>query len=295
MIALLIGYEAATRLFAPVVIHFDEAILIATAGLCVNVATAWLLGGGDQHGHAHAHGPGDGAKHAAHAQDEPRRIDTGRGIFLLEVFEDGVLPRFRLRQEDHPEIASMLGDRAATIETERPGGVRQTFHFADRGAFLESIEEIPEPHAFKARLRLAGLEQGDIYELNFAEHEHGGALSSAAHRDNNMRAAFMHVAADAGVSVLAICGLLLGRFFGWVFMDPVMGIVGALVIANWSYGLMCDTGGILLDMNPDEAVTEELRRAIESGGDRLADLHVWRLGPGHLGAILSVLTMRRAT
>jgi len=98
---------------------------------------AWLLGGGDQHGHAHAHGPGDGAKHAAHAQDEPRRIDTGRGIFLLEVVEDGVLPRFRLRQEDHPEIASKLGDKAATIETERPGGVRQTFHFADRGAFLE--------------------------------------------------------------------------------------------------------------------------------------------------------------
>jgi hypothetical protein len=101
------------------------------------VTGAGVHGGGDQHGHAHAHGPGDGAKHAAHAQDEPRRIDTGRGIFLLEVFEDGVLPRFRLRQEDHPEIASMLGDKAATIETERPGGVRQTFHFADRGAFLE--------------------------------------------------------------------------------------------------------------------------------------------------------------
>jgi Co/Zn/Cd efflux system component len=246
------------------------------------------LGGGDQHGHAlgsgHTHGPGDAVEHAAHAQDETRRIDPGRGIFLLEAFEDGAPPRFRLRQEDHPEIASMLGDRAATIETERPGGVRQTFHFADRGAFLESIEEIPEPQSFKARLRLAGLEQEDIYELNFAEHEHGGALSaSAAHHDNNMWAAFVHVAADAAVSVLAICGLLLGRFLGWVFMEPVMGIIGALVIAS-------DTGGILLDMNPDEAVTEELRRAIESGGDRLADLHVWRLGPGHLGAIVSVLT-----
>lgn len=74
-----------------------------------------------------------------------------RGIFLLEVFEDGVLPRFRLRQEDHPEIASMLGDRAATIETERPGGVRQTFHFADRGAFLESIVEMLEPHSPSTR------------------------------------------------------------------------------------------------------------------------------------------------
>jgi Co/Zn/Cd efflux system component len=92
--------------------------------------------------------------------------------------------------------------------------------------------------------------------------------------------------------VLAICGLLLGRFFGWIWMDPVMGIVGALVIANWAYGLIRDTGGVLLDMNPDKAMAEELRRTIESDGDRLADLHVWRLGPGHLGAIVSVLTAK---
>jgi Co/Zn/Cd efflux system component len=71
-----------------------------------------------------------------------------------------------------------------------------------------------------------------------------------------------------------------------------MGIVGALVIANWAYGLIRDTGGVLLDMNPDKAMAEELRRTIESDGDRLADLHVWRLGPGHLGAIVSVLTAK---
>jgi Co/Zn/Cd efflux system component len=75
-------------------------------------------------------------------------------------------------------------------------------------------------------------------------------------------------------------------------MDPVMGIVGALVIANWAYGLIRDTGGVLLDMNPDKAMAEELRRAIETDGDRLADLHVWRLGPGHLGAIVSVMTAK---
>ncbi|HUB65469.1 MAG TPA: CDF family Co(II)/Ni(II) efflux transporter DmeF [Methylocella sp.] len=284
MIALIIGYEAAARLFLPVTIHFDEAILIAAAGLIVNVLTAWLLGG-DHHGHAH--GAGDHAGPEAHAHDEPRRIDTGVGRFLLEVFEDGVPPRFRLRSADSLEVMPVLSGRIFTIETERPDGARQIFHFTDRGTFLESIEEIPEPHAFKARLRFAGLDNEEVYELDFAEHAHAGG---AAERDNNMRAAFVHVAADAGVSVLAICGLLLGRFFGWFFMDPVMGIMGALVIANWAYGLMRDTSGMLLDMNPDKDVTEELRRAIESGGDRLADLHVWRLGPGHLGAIISVLT-----
>jgi cation diffusion facilitator family transporter len=296
MIALLIGYEAATRLFAPVTIHFDEAIPIAVAGLAVNVVTAWLLGGGgDHHGHAHGqghgHGPLDHAGQAAHEHDEPHRINTGSGIILLEVFEDGVPPRFRLRRDDDLDLDSTFGGRAVTIETERPDGARQIFAFADRGAFLESTDEIPEPHEFKARLVITGPEQMDVYERDFVEHPHGGASpASAAGRDNNMRAAFVHVAADAGVSVLAICGLLLGRFFGWIWMDPVMGIIGGLVIANWSYGLMRDTGGILLDMNPDKAVTEELRRAIESGGDRLADLHVWRLGPGHLGAIVSVLT-----
>ncbi|MGH6851767.1 MAG: CDF family Co(II)/Ni(II) efflux transporter DmeF [Methylocella sp.] len=293
IIALIIGYEAAVRLFSPVTIHFDEAILIAAGGLVVNIATAWLLagGGGDHHGHAQGHGVGRHGGHETHSHDLPRRIDTGRGILLLEIFEDGVPPRFRLRREDNLGLASMLGDGAVTIETERPGGARQNFRFADRGAFLESMEEIPEPHEFKARLRLAGLDHADVYEFDFVEHEHGGASSaSAAGRDNNMRAAFVHVAGDAAVSVLAICGLLLGRFFGWVFMDPVMGIVGASVIANWAYGLIRDTGGVLLDMNPDKAMAEELRRAIESDGDRLADFHVWRLGPGHLGAIVSVMT-----
>jgi cation diffusion facilitator family transporter len=295
IIALIIGYEAGLRLFSPVTIHFDEAILIAAGGLIVNIATAWLLraGGGDHHAHAHRQGVGHRGGHDAHADDEPRRIDTGRGILLLEVFEDGVPPRFRLRREDNLEPASILGDGAASIETERPGGARQNFAFADRRAFLESVDEIPEPHAFTARLRLAGLDQEDVYELDFVEHGHGGApFAAGAGRDNNMRAAFVHVAADAAVSVLAICGLLLGRFFGWVWMDPVMGIVGALVIVNWAYGLIRDTGGVLLDMNPDKAMAEELRRTIESDGDRLADLHVWRLGPGHLGAIVSIMTAK---
>ena len=105
-----------------------------------------------------------------------------------------------------------------------------------------------------------------------------------------MRAALLHVVADAAVSVLAIAGLSLAWVFGWSWMDPLAGLVGALVIASWSWQLIRDTGRVLLDMNPDAALCERLRAEIERGGDELVDLHVWRLGPGHLGAIVSVAT-----
>jgi cation diffusion facilitator family transporter len=119
------------------------------------------------------------------------------------------------------------------------------------------------------------------------DHEHA---ASAAHRDNNLRAAVVHVLADAAVSILVIVGLVLGRLFGWIWMDPAAGLLGAIVIVTWAYTLIRDTGGVLLDMNPDRAMAERMRAMIETDGDRLTDLHLWRLGPGHLGVILSVAT-----
>ena len=136
------------------------------------------------------------------------------------------------------------------------------------------------------------------HDHDHAEPEAGHAPLGShgnAHHDNNMRAAVIHVLADAFVSVLVIAGLLLGRFFGWSWMDPAAGLVGAAVIATWSYALIRDTGAILLDMNPDRAMAARLRAVIEADGDRLTDLHLWRLGPGHLGAILSVATAQRRT
>lgn len=121
------------------------------------------------------------------------------------------------------------------------------------------------------------------------DHPHEHAHHSAR-RDNNLRAAVVHVMADAAVSVLVIGGLTLAWTFGWLWMDGLAGVVGACVIASWSYGLIRDTGAILLDMNPDRRMAEKLRQAIEAEGDKLADLHLWRLGPGHLGAIVSVGT-----
>ncbi|MDB5360322.1 MAG: cation transporter [Rhodospirillales bacterium] len=290
MIALLIGYEAISRLFSPIAIDFDVAIPIAFLGLLVNVASAWLLSGGD-HGHSHGHGHGHGhAAHDDHHADEVRRIDTGHGFLLLEVFEDGVPPRFRVRFEGSRGPMPVPGGQSLRLDTIRPDGARQSFSFVNRGDYLESVEEIPEPHAFTVRLGLSHSGHSHSHEVAFEEHEHGG--HGASHRDNNMRAAFIHVLADAAVSVLAILGLLAAKFLGWSFMDPVMGIVGMLVIANWSYGLVRDTGAILLDKTPDRALAAKIRSEIEADGDRLTDLHLWRLGPGHLGAIVSVSTAK---
>jgi len=137
-----------------------------------------------------------------------------------------------------------------------------------------------------------GHSHGDSHAAHDHEHEHEHA-QGAAQRDNNMRAAVVHVLADAAVSVLVIVGLLFGRFLGWTWMDPVVGLCGAVVIAAWSYGLVRDTGAVLLDMNPDRGMAERMRATIETDGDRLTDLHLWRLGPGHLAAILSVATQRQ--
>ena len=189
MIALLIGFESVSRLFAPQNISFREAIPIAALGLIVNVASAWLLSvGGHDHAHSHDHSH-------PHPHDHPHA-------------------------GDHPHA----------------------------------------PHAQDGKM----------------------------HRDNNMRAAVVHVMADAAVSVMVILGLLAARTFHWLWIDPLAGLVGAFVIASWSLGLLRDTGAILLDMCPDRNLEADIRAIVERGGDEIGDLHVWRLGPGHLGAIVSV-------
>ncbi|MGE5413267.1 MAG: CDF family Co(II)/Ni(II) efflux transporter DmeF [Syntrophomonadaceae bacterium] len=123
------------------------------------------------------------------------------------------------------------------------------------------------------------------------DHAHGHDHGHTEHHDHNLRAAYLHVLADALTSVLAITALLAGRTLGWTFMDPVMGIVGSLVIARWSWGLLRDTSHVLLDGEIAAARREAIARAVEADADnRVADLHVWRVGPRHLAAIVSVVT-----
>ena len=172
MIALLIAYESAHRLFNPVAISFDWAIAIAAVGLAVNLGSAWLL---------------------------------------------------RERHGDHL-------------------------------------------------------------------HHHHDQQGTHRHHDHNLRAAYLHVLADALTSVLALVALLSGRLYGWVWMDPMMGIVGALVIASWSLGLLRSSGAVLLDTVPDARLRQKVKERLEVGTDRVADLHIWLLGPGHVGIIASVVS-----
>jgi cation diffusion facilitator family transporter len=122
------------------------------------------------------------------------------------------------------------------------------------------------------------------------DHDHDDDHHRHGARDNNLRSAYLHVLADALTSVLAIVALLAGSLFGWSWMDPLMGIVGAAVIARWSWGLMRDAGLVLIDAVPDRGLAQAMRDRLESGGDRVADLHLWRVGPGHNAAVVSLVS-----
>ena len=116
-------------------------------------------------------------------------------------------------------------------------------------------------------------------------HDHGHR-----HHDNNLRAAFVHVMADAATSVLAIAALVVAMVSQWVWADPAVGIVGSLVIASWAVGLMRASGAVLLDVNADRNLEGIIRSRIETKGDRVTDLHLWQVGPGHRAAVISVIS-----
>jgi cation diffusion facilitator family transporter len=161
----------------------------------------------------------------------------------------------------------------------------------------ESVKRIisPMPIHFNEAIVVASL--GLIVNIISAlllqgrhHHDHEHASVNVNH-DHNLRAAYFHVIADALTSLLAIIALVAGKAFGWIWMDPIMGIVGALIITRWSYGLLVDTGKILLDRNVNQKAIDEIRAIIESDSDnRISDIHVWQVGPHHLSAIISIIT-----
>jgi cation diffusion facilitator family transporter len=121
------------------------------------------------------------------------------------------------------------------------------------------------------------------------EHDHDhGHENRRHHHDNNLRAAYLHVMADALTSVAAIVALAAGRYLGWTFLDPVIGIAGAVVIAHWSVGLVRSAAASLLDMGNDPRLVKRIRAKLESDADRVCDLHLWRLAPGHQALMVSI-------
>jgi cation diffusion facilitator family transporter len=186
IVAIQIAYESIGRLISPVPIIYGEAIAVASLGLCVNIASAWLLRDTHEHDHHHGH---------AHEHEE---------------------------DDDH--------------------------------------------------------------------HEHGVHSHGHRHHDNNLRAAYIHVLADAATSVLAIAALVIAMYSGWVWADPAVGIVGSIVIASWAFGLIRDSGAVLLDVSVDKKLEAVIRDRLETAGDRVTDLHLWQVGPGHRAAVISLVS-----
>lgn len=159
---------------------------------------------------------------------------------------------------------------------------------------VESLERImnPETIQFNQAIAVAGI--GLLVNIVSAimlsddhdhDHDHGHD------HDHNLRAAYMHVLADAMTSLLAIFALLGGKYIGWNWLDPVMGIVGALVITRWAYSLLRETGPILLDVSIEKDYQQAIQEVIENDADnRVSDIHVWKVGANHYAAIISLVT-----
>ena len=161
---------------------------------------------------------------------------------------------------------------------------------------VESIHRIIEPQEIQFNEAIGVAVVGLIVNLVSAlllkgEDHHGHGHDHHHHEDHNLKEAYLHVLADALTSIAAIIALTFGRIFGWAILDPVMGIVGSLVITKWAIGLMRETSGILLDGSLDPEVFASIRSAVEAEpGVRITDLHVWAVAPEHLAVILSVET-----
>jgi cation diffusion facilitator family transporter len=122
------------------------------------------------------------------------------------------------------------------------------------------------------------------------DHHHGHDHSHAHHHDNNLRAAYIHVVADAATSILAILALVVAMYSQWVWADPAVGIVGSVVIASWAYGLIRASGAVLLDVSADQKLETVIRDRLEMEGDKVTDLHLWQVGPGHRAAVISLVS-----
>ena len=284
---------------------------------------------GHSHGHDHAgHDHGKWTKDhvflgAGHGRSESKAKLAAlvTAVFMLVEIGCGFLYHSMALLADGVHMATHVGALglaagAYWLARRHAGNARFTLgtgKFGDLAAFssaivlgitalavaIESVERLLTPAAvqYGDALLIAciglcvNLVSAFILKDDDHGHSHGHEHDHAPARDNNMRAAYVHVLADAATSVLAIIALACGYFFGLGFLDPVSGLVGAFVIASWSYGLIRDSAMVLLDADSNPKRSGEIKAMIEKEmGARVADLHLWRLGPGHEGLIVSLVS-----
>jgi cation diffusion facilitator family transporter len=231
-VALMMVSESLMRLWNPVVIHYNEALIVTVVGLVVNLICAfWLMGAHDHdHGHGHTH---------AHRHSHNDEHD-----------------------HDHPHGSEHSAEHEHAKE--------------DLGGYSHAAG-LPSSHAG------AGVDQASAAT--------DGARSGArSHSDLNLRAAYLHVLADAATSIAAIIALLAGKLFGWQWMDPAVGVAGAILISKWAIGLLRESGVILLDRNMDQPVVTKVKAALESEpGVHVTDLHAWRVSGEQFACVVSLV------
>jgi len=163
---------------------------------------------------------------------------------------------------------------------------------------IESMQRIIDPHTIQFNEAIAVASLGLFVNVISAfllkgdhHHHHHDHGDHHHHHDHNLRAAYLHVLADALTSLLAIIALVSGKYFGWGWLDPIMGIVGAVIITRWSYGLLKQTGPILLDGSIEETYQAAVKETIEKDSDnQISDIHIWKVGANHYAAIISLVT-----
>lgn len=284
-----------------------------------------------KHGHDHAHDdpasdPHDhgiwtrdhiflGASHSR-AETRARLAAIITAIFMVVEIGCGIAYGSMALLADGVHMATHVGALglaagAYWLARRHSGNARFTFgsgKFGDLAAFasaiilgvtalvvaVESVQRMITPgdvrYGDALLIAVIGLVVNLVCAVILKDSHHGHSHGGHGH-DNNMRAAYLHVLADAATSVLAIVALAAGYYFGLAILDPLSGLVGAAVIAAWSYGLIRDSAMVLLDADADPDMSQDIRKILEGElGARVADLHLWRLGPGHHGLIVSLVS-----
>ena len=217
-------------------------------------------------------------------------MGTHVAAFLITIFAY----RFARKHSEDPSFAFGTGKVSVL------GGFASAVALAVVALMMaiESLQRIIVPHEIHFNEAISVAVLGLIVNIASAfllqghhEHENHHGHDHKQRHDHNLRSAYMHVLADAMTSVLAIIALTSGKFFGWSWLDPFMGIVGAIVITRWAYSLLRDTSPILLDESINEGYIKDISETIESDQDnRISDIHVWKVGPADFAAIISIVT-----